>query len=140
MLIDAHGHIIHIDFGFIFTLSPGGMNFENAPFKLTNEYVELMGGKNSNMFTYFKILILQGFMELRKHVHVIEFMLDIMMKDSDLPCFAEFSLKEFLARFHVKATDQECFKIVEKLIDNSFDNWRTAQYDSFQKRSNGILP
>ena len=35
MLIDYEGHIIHIDFGFLLTISPGGINFENAPFKLT---------------------------------------------------------------------------------------------------------
>ena len=36
MLIDSQGHIIHIDFGFLLTLSPGGINFESAPFKMTN--------------------------------------------------------------------------------------------------------
>ena len=35
ILLDNKGYIIHIDFGFIFSISPGGMNFENAPFKLT---------------------------------------------------------------------------------------------------------
>jgi len=29
------GYLIHIDYGFILTISPGGMNFESAPFKLT---------------------------------------------------------------------------------------------------------
>lgn len=36
ILIDAYGHIIHIDFGFMLAISPGGINFESAPFKLTN--------------------------------------------------------------------------------------------------------
>jgi phosphatidylinositol kinase/protein kinase (PI-3 family) len=35
ILIDSEGHIIHIDFGFMFQNSPGGINFEGAPFKLT---------------------------------------------------------------------------------------------------------
>lgn len=35
ILVDRLGHIIHIDFGFILSVSPGGMNFESVPFKLT---------------------------------------------------------------------------------------------------------
>jgi len=29
---------------------------------------------------------------------------------------------------------------VEKLIEMSEDNWRTVQYDRFQKATNGISP
>lgn len=42
ILIDNLGHIIHIDFGFMLSLSPGNVGFESAPFKLTAEYMELM--------------------------------------------------------------------------------------------------
>ena len=48
ILLHANGHIVHIDFGFMLTNSPGGnLNFESAPFKLTSEYVQLMGGPRS---------------------------------------------------------------------------------------------
>lgn len=87
--------------------SPGGINFESAPFKLTNEYIELIGGRDSNMFMYFKILIFQGFMELRRHVDSIRYILEIMMQESDLPCFGEFNLEVFCSRFEQNATDTE---------------------------------
>lgn len=35
ILIDNEGHLIHIDFGFIISNSPGNISFETAPFKLT---------------------------------------------------------------------------------------------------------
>jgi phosphatidylinositol kinase/protein kinase (PI-3 family) len=35
LLIDSEGHIIHIDFSFILSKCPGNIQFERAPFKLT---------------------------------------------------------------------------------------------------------
>ena len=35
LLIDSEGNIFHIDFGFLLTNSPGGIDFEGVPFKLT---------------------------------------------------------------------------------------------------------
>ena len=68
ILITSEGHILHIDFGFIISNSPGSnLGFESAPFKLTAEFIEVMGGMDCDMFKYFKILILQGFLAARKH-------------------------------------------------------------------------
>jgi len=69
ILVDGEGHLIHIDFGFMLSAanSPGGgMNFETAPFKLTDEFVEVMGGPTGEMFVLYKKLILQGFITVRK--------------------------------------------------------------------------
>ena len=62
IMLDERGHIIHIDFGFMLSNSPGGVNFEAAPFKLTRELLEVMDsnseGKASELFDYYKVIIL----------------------------------------------------------------------------------
>jgi len=53
-LLDNEGHIIHLDWGFIFTSSPAGnMNFEKSPFKLTDEFVDVLNGMESKYFRHF---------------------------------------------------------------------------------------
>lgn len=62
ILMDDVGHIVHIDFGFMLSISPGlNVNFEAAPFKLTREYLEIMGvsdargAQDSEAFSYYKV-------------------------------------------------------------------------------------
>ena len=61
ILLDDAGHVVHIDFGFMLSNSPGGVNFESAPFKLTRELLELMDsdseGSPSQLFDYFKVAL-----------------------------------------------------------------------------------
>jgi phosphatidylinositol kinase/protein kinase (PI-3 family) len=68
ILVDRDGHLIHIDFGFMLSNSPGGnMGFEAAPFKLPLDYVEIIGGLDSPAWAYFKKLFKEGFEAARKH-------------------------------------------------------------------------
>lgn len=87
IMLDRMGHIVHIDFGFMIQNSPGGMGFENAPFKLTAEYIEVMDGLESEMFVYFKSLLIRGFYEIRKNLEDILCIIEIMIQDSKMPCF-----------------------------------------------------
>ena len=80
ILIDINGNIIHIDFGFILGISPGNLNFENAPFKMTKEYIDILDGQDSNIFQYFKSIIVRGFIILKHHFDVFAKIIDIMAK------------------------------------------------------------
>ena len=145
ILIDINGNIIHIDFGFILGISPGNLRFESAPFKLTNEYVDILDGVNSGMFQYFKSLLTRGFIEVKKHYERLSQIVEIIAKgQSDLPCFtgrkAEAVMNDFKSRFHLDKGEYEYFDIVEELVKESIGNWRTVQYDYFQKLTNDIRP
>ena len=61
VLVDSEGHIIHIDFGFMLSNSPGSVGFEAAPFKLTHEYVEILGGLGSPEYEDYKKLCKQAY-------------------------------------------------------------------------------
>jgi phosphatidylinositol kinase/protein kinase (PI-3 family) len=64
IMLSRKGHIIHIDFGFMFQSAPGkdklGFSPEQAPFKLTQEYIEMMDGKDSEMFSVYRKLVARG--------------------------------------------------------------------------------
>jgi len=67
ILLDRDGHLVHIDFGFMLSNSPGNLGFEAAPFKLPLEYVEVLGGVDSEHYREFKRLFKDGFEAARKH-------------------------------------------------------------------------
>ena len=144
ILIDMYGNIIHIDFGFILGISPGSINFENAPFKLTKEYVEIMGGFDSLYYQMYKDLMVKGMIISKKYVDNIINIAEIMSKGSKMPCFfkknKEDIFQKFRERFHENKKDEEFIKIVDDMINISYDNFRTNQYDNFQKLTNGIIP
>ncbi|EEE51839.1 hypothetical protein OsJ_33331 [Oryza sativa Japonica Group] len=112
LLIDEEGHIIHIDFGFMLSNSPGGVNFESAPFKLTRELLEVMDsdaeGTPSEFFDYFKVLCIQGFLTCRKHAERIILLVE-MLQDSGFPCFkgGPRTIQNLRKRFHLSLTEEE---------------------------------
>ncbi|KAL6227987.1 hypothetical protein ACLB2K_001941 [Fragaria x ananassa] len=144
LLMDEEGHIIHIDFGFMLSNSPGGVNFESAPFKLTRELLEVMDsdaeGVPSEFFDYFKVLCIQGFLTCRKHAERIILLVE-MLQDSGFPCFkgGQRTIQNLRKRFHLSLTEEQCVSLVLSLISNSLDAWRTRQYDYYQRVLNGIL-
>ena len=145
ILLDKDGCIIHIDFGFILGISPGGnLNFENAPFKITRDYINLMGGIDSSIFCYFKSLFLRGLFAARRKVDVIANLIEAMGLGVPMPCFNGRNLKEiinaFKERCFVKYSEVEIVPLVNNLFDKSVNSWRTTQYDYFQKLTNNIQP
>lgn len=53
IMIRNDGAIFHIDLAFIFNANPGNIGFETAPFKFPSEYLDAMGGFDSDTFKFY---------------------------------------------------------------------------------------
>ena len=138
ILIDKKGHLIHIDFGFIFDISPGGnMKFEKAEFKLTKEMIQIMGGDNSEAYKTFVDLTVKAFLACRDNMNKL---LDpvVLMFSSGLDCFRDNSINNFIDRFKLELNEEEAVKYMKDIIETAEDNWRTNVYDYIQKKQNNI--
>ena len=146
ILIDNKGHLIHIDFGFLLSNAPGkGLKFETAPFKLSKDMVDCLGGVKGKYFDEFKKLLRKGFAAINKHRHKIIILVEMMWcgHGKNLDCFekGQEAINELKARLNpmenMKKNDINTF--VDNLINQSVDNWRTKWYDIFQYHSQGIF-
>ncbi|GLE04482.1 hypothetical protein PINS_up013437 [Pythium insidiosum] len=145
IMIDSEGHVVHIDFGFILGIAPGGrFSLETAPFKLTSEMVEAMGGTQSEYFKAYVILLIQGFLALQQHADTVLLMIAIMAQESSCPCFLSQNPRDVLSitkdLFKLDFNQNQVIKHVLRLVRRSHNSYRTRQYDMFQKLTNGILP
>ena len=144
ILLHDDGHLIHIDFNFMLSTSPGGINFESAPFKLTREYLEVMDSDDTGMaseaFNYYKVLCIQGYLAVRKHAERIITLVE-MMSASGCPCFKAGPkvLSNLRRRFNLGNTEEQCVEIMLSMVSDSMDAWCTRQYDFYQRVLNGIL-
>ncbi|OMJ21692.1 Phosphatidylinositol 4-kinase stt4 [Smittium culicis] len=139
IMIDESGHLIHIDFGFILGIAPGGITFESAPFKLTTEYIQVMGGSyNAQPFKLYSDLCVKAYLACRPYANEIIQTVSIMA-DSGLPCFSKADvLNKLRYRFQLDLSEQGAAEFMMARIYESYENKRTVLYDSFQKATNGI--
>lgn len=149
IMIDARGHIVHIDFGFMLTNSPGAIKFENAPFKLTEEYLQVICAmKNvsditetskTEGFRFFQELFVLGLLAARKHHDKITTLVRIMMDGTSMPCMISGTqvIEGLEARFALGMPEKQCISHAISLIESSRLSFRSVGYDRFQAYSNG---
>ncbi|SCU95377.1 LAMI_0F02234g1_1 [Lachancea mirantina] len=141
IMIDNEGHVVHIDFGFMLSNSPGSVGFESAPFKLTYEYVDLLGGIEGEPFKKYVSLTKDAFKVVRKYADQLVSMCEIMQKDNMQPCFnaGDQTSMQLRQRFHGELSDSECDEFIDNvLIGKSFGSIYTRLYDQFQLITQGI--
>jgi len=138
IMYDSDGHILHIDFGFCFDIVPGGVKFEQSPFKLTKEMVRVMGGSvHTQAYKWFEELCVKCFLACRLHKDSLIGMVSPML-ESGLPCFKPATIKHLEERFVPNKTDEEASLYIRGLIKKSFESLATKGYDEFQRLTNGI--
>lgn len=140
IMVDDKGHILHIDFGFLFDISPGGVRFERAPFKLTPEMLAVMGGDDpaqSQAYRWFEELTVKAFLCSRQYCGKLLHLVSLML-DSGLPCFKPETMRNMRNRFVLEKSEKEAAEFMVGCIKKSASNFSTKVYDEFQLLTNGI--
>ncbi|GAA94912.1 uncharacterized protein L969DRAFT_96361 [Mixia osmundae IAM 14324] len=137
ILIDREGHLIHIDFGFMLSNSPGQIGFEMAPFKLTQDYIEILDGYGSDAFEAYKRMMKACFRTVRKHAERIITLVELMQKESKLPCYSlgDQTAARLRERFQLGLSQVQADEYVERLVVSSAASVFTRLYDTYQNQS-----
>lgn len=111
--------------------SPGmNINFENAPFKLTREYIDVLGGVDSAAFKQFEELFIKGFLAIQKHVDGMFAIVQAYFGTRRKGVADALRSRVLFANSHAD---------IVGLIRDSLDSWRTKQYDWYQQKANNIV-
>jgi phosphatidylinositol 4-kinase len=138
IMVDEDGHIIHIDFGFLFDISPGGnLKFERAPFKMTPEYIQIMGGSvEAPPFKYFVDLCVQGYIAVRRVAPAILALASLMqvfvrkahennvfelisLQDCGLPSYKPMTLSNLKSRFLLEKDDVDAALFMQERVKDA---------------------
>ena len=144
ILLDTAGHVIHIDFGFVFGVAPGGsFSLEmSTPFKLTEEMLDVMGGLKSPLFSEFVTLFCCGFLALQSYRDTFLTLVEITCETSTFKCFDGKDTGEILVklreRFCPDLSKEQTVSFALDLIKQATTSYGTKQYDIFQYMTQGI--
>jgi hypothetical protein len=140
ILVDGRGHLIHIDFGFLLGISPGGnLGFETAAFKLTPQMISVMGGSpTTEPFYKFLELSSRAYLEARNRGPLLQTLID-SSADSGLPCFHfDHTLGRFAERLQPTSSALEAVSHWRERVHDARTTSTTALYDGIQRLQNGI--
>jgi phosphatidylinositol 4-kinase A len=147
ILLDREGHIIHIDFGFVLgdtpKMSKVPLFTERAPFKLSEEFWQVLGGwnvKHGGLGVKFCNMFEWAFMCAAAHVEEIATMVETtLLSLDDNPRVARMAASGVRSRLRMRgppgSVQQKMFII--DLVNAALANWGQTTYDLLQRAING---
>jgi len=149
ILLDREGHIMHIDFGFVLGDTPkmGKVPIfsERAPFKLTAEFWDVIGGWNFNeggLGVKFCKMFEEAFYCAAMHVDelvtlVESAVLNLTRNPNEARAVGNGVRNRLRMRGGRDSVQQKTF--IMDLVNTALTSWGTSTYDWLQKSMNGYI-
>lgn len=147
ILIDRDGHIVHIDFGFVLGDTPKMSKLplfsETAPFKLSEEFWDVLGGWNvhqGGLGVRFCSMFEKAFACASAHTEEITSLVEAtMLTLSQSPRQARYISDGVRQRLQMRgpAGSKEQKLFIMDLVNKALTNWGTSTYDWLQRSMNG---
>ncbi len=149
ILLDREGHIMHIDFGFVLGDTPKmgkvPLFSERAPFKLTAEFWDVIGGWNFNhggLGVKFCKMFEEAFYCAAMHVDELVTLIEsAILNLSQNPNVARIVANDVRNRLRMRggrdSVEQKTF--IMDLVNTALTSWGTSTYDWLQKSMNGYI-
>jgi len=100
--------------------TPKNLGFESSPFKITQEFVDIMGGLQSDMYKYYKFLILKSLIAARKHMDKLMPIVEIMQHGKNIFFNIKYCINIF--RFTIKLFfKRKCYIRITRKISFKYD-------------------
>jgi len=147
ILLDREGNVMHIDFGFVLGDTPkmGKVPIfsERAPFKLSQEFWDVLGGWNLNqggLGVRFCLMFEQAFACASAHTEEIVSLVEAtMLTLTQSPRQARLLANGVRSRLRMRgpagSTAQKQF--IMELVNAALTSWGTSTYDWLQRNMNG---
>ena len=96
---------------------------------------------DSEGYHEFRMLMRQGFRDARKHAERFILLVELMQRESHLPCFSlgDAAAAQLRDRFQLGLTAPQCDEFVDRLVLSAAGSAFTRLYDQYQNFTQNIL-
>ena len=116
ILVTSDGRVLHIDFSYVLGADP---KFSKAEMRITPEMLDMLGGKNSLHYQYFKHCISTSYQKIRRYTH-----------------FFYTSMRYLATLPGIHLSDVECH-IKNRLLPGELDEEAELNISQIMERSSG---